>query len=55
MIPALAASKLQTTEKRDAGAKAQRLLSAICGTTKVMPCYKTGPSSSFSAACEVVP
>jgi hypothetical protein len=41
----------EITEYSSAGAKAQRLLSAICGTTKVMPCYKTGPSLSFSAAC----
>src|ERR1035437_8802713 len=38
-------------EKHPAGAKAQRLLSGICGTTKVVPCYKTGLLSSFSAAC----
>ena len=36
-------------EKHPAGAKAQPLLSGICGTTKVMPCYKTGRSLSFSA------
>jgi ligand-binding sensor domain-containing protein/signal transduction histidine kinase len=41
----------EITEYNSAGAKAQRLLSAICGTNKVMPCYKTGPSQSFSAAC----
>jgi 23S rRNA (uracil1939-C5)-methyltransferase len=36
-------------QKHPAGAKAQRLLSGICGTTKVVPCYKTDLQSSFSA------
>jgi len=41
----------EITENCSAGAEAKRLLSAICGTTKVMPCYKTVQSLSFSAAC----
>jgi hypothetical protein len=39
-------------EKHPAGAKARCLLSGTCGTTKVVPCYKNWPESSFSAACE---
>jgi hypothetical protein len=42
-------------KKHPAGAKAQRLLSGTCGTTKVVPCYKTGLLLSFSAACEAHP
>ena len=34
---------------KTAGAKAQRLFFGICGTTKVVPCYKTGSVLSFSA------
>jgi hypothetical protein len=33
--------KVQIVEKLPSGAKAQRLFCAICGTTKVVPCYKT--------------
>jgi hypothetical protein len=39
-------------EIHPAGAKAQPLLSCICGPTEVVPCYKTGLLSSFSAACK---
>jgi hypothetical protein len=42
-------------EKHPAGAKAHPLLSAYCGTTEVVPCYKARLKRSFSAASEVVP
>jgi hypothetical protein len=42
-------------EKHFSGAKAHPLLSASCGTTKVVPFYKAQPTRSFSAACLVVP
>jgi len=41
-------------DKPPAGAKAQPLLSVFCGTTEVVPCYKTRPLSSDSAACLAV-
>jgi hypothetical protein len=42
----------EKSEKHTAGAKAQRLFCCICGTTEVVPCYKTGQLSRFSAACK---
>jgi hypothetical protein len=33
------------------GAKAQRSLQCIYGTTEVMPCYKIGAQFGFSASC----
>jgi tRNA (guanine37-N1)-methyltransferase len=39
-------------ERVSAGAKALDLSSGICGTTEVVPCYKTDAPSSFSAAIE---
>jgi hypothetical protein len=35
------------------GLKPDPLLSAVCGTTKVMPCYKASSGRSFFAACPV--
>jgi hypothetical protein len=32
--------KVQLAEKHPSGAKAHRLLSSICGTNEVAPCYK---------------
>jgi outer membrane protein TolC len=40
-------------EKHPAGAKAQHLSCSTCGTTEVVPCYKTSQLLSFSGACEV--
>ena len=37
------------------GLKPEPLLSAVCGTTKVVPCYKACSCRSFSAACKVPP
>jgi hypothetical protein len=37
------------------GAKAGPFISAIFGTTEVVPCYKALSTLSFSARCEVVP
>jgi nucleoside phosphorylase len=42
-------------EMHPSGAKAHPLLSASCGTTKVVPCYKAQPTRSFSAASGAVP
>jgi hypothetical protein len=39
-------------EKHTSGAKAHRLFSAACGTTEVVPCYKTAAEWSLSAACK---
>ena len=41
------------SENEPAGAKAQHLLDGTCGTTEVVPCYKTGPLSGFSAGRQV--
>jgi hypothetical protein len=40
---------------RPSGAKAHGVLSATCGTTEVVPCYKTRALMGFSAACNAVP
>jgi ABC-type molybdate transport system substrate-binding protein len=40
--------------KQPAGAKARQLFCRVCGTTKVVPCYKAPTISSFSAARKVV-
>ena len=45
----------ETLEKHPAGAEAQRSLSCVCGTTKVVPLLQNLPELSFSAAYEVVP
>jgi hypothetical protein len=39
-------------EKHPAGAKAQPLLSGICGPTEVVPLLQNLAKSSFSAACK---
>jgi hypothetical protein len=38
-------------QENSAGAKAQDLMSGTFGTTKVVPCYKAGLPSNFSAVC----
>jgi NodT family efflux transporter outer membrane factor (OMF) lipoprotein len=43
---------VENREKHPAGAKARPLFCGICGTTEVMPCYKTQPKLSFPAACK---
>jgi hypothetical protein len=45
----------EMSEEHPSGAEAHHLFSASCGTTEVVPCYKTLPDRSFSAAGEVVP
>jgi hypothetical protein len=41
-------------EKHPAGAKAQPLLSGICGPTEVVPLLQNLAKSSFSAACKAL-
>jgi hypothetical protein len=47
--------KGDSSQKTSCWAKAHRLLSAVCGTTKVVPCYKARSRRSFSAASKAVP
>jgi hypothetical protein len=44
-------SSVEIPERYPAGAKAQHLFCGTCGTTEVVPCYKTGPISMYSTAC----
>jgi hypothetical protein len=47
--------KGDNSQKRPAGAKAHPLLSAACGTTKVVPCYKARSRRCISAVSKAVP